>query len=150
MILFILFLKKNFFLCNTVQSILWLKAPSQSVWAWQCCEARGGSGSQTESINEWMNDIFCGFPNNLPTNDKKKYRWLLKIIVWWFNLKETQSSRPGKTNSMNSVEFNIIKIFRQICKFFRQNLDPWTCKLEVTSKMSSSWSVNDTKYVNTK
>ena len=44
-----------------------------------------------------------------------------------------------KTNSM---------ILRQTFRFFL-HLDSWMCKLELTSEMSSSYPVNDAKYVNT-
>ena len=54
-----------------------------------------------------------------------------------------------KTNSMNSVEFNFLKDFPPNVKIFPPNLDSWMCKLELTSKMSSSQPANDAKYVNT-
>ena len=48
------------------------------------------------------------------------------------------SSRLEKKNSLNSAEFNSKKnIFRQICLNIPPNLDLWTCKFEITLKVSS-------------
>ena len=63
-------------------------------------------------------------------------------------MKSKPSARLGKINSMNSAEFNFLKDFPPNLSIIPPNLDSWTCKLEITSKMSSFQPVNDAKYVN--
>ena len=53
-----------------------------------------------------------------------------------------------KTNSMNSAEFNFLKYFPPNFSFCPTTLAPSTCKLEITSRMSSSQLINEAKYVN--
>ena len=63
--------------------------------------------------------------------------WFLNHNLFYFWMSKLWAGLE-KTNSMNSVEFNFFLDFLPNLLTFSPNLDPWTCKLKITSKMSSS------------
>ena len=76
-------------------------------------------------------------------------KYLKTVENGWQQLKTVeQNADLEKTIFMNS-DFNFFNDFPPSLSNFLPNLDPWTCKLEITSKISSSKPVNDAKYVNT-
>ena len=107
----------------------------------QCIVGGGERGKQWKkcsSYNVWLQDDFLySIILYLP---RESTSWLIALAFLMTDLE--------KTNSMNSAEFNFLKDFPPNLYFFPPNLAHWTCKLENTSRMSSSYPINDAKYVN--